>query len=49
MNDYTNIDGFVICDDCGCSSETIEGIEHYATCMPGESKHWEKHYAKVNL
>lgn len=39
-------EGFEVwqCNDCGAYGESKEKIEHYKTCRPGESEHWENFY-----
>jgi len=48
MSNYTHIDDILApvwqCNDCGAYADTIENIEHFSSCKPGESKEWEKIY-----
>jgi hypothetical protein len=43
---YTTIPeaGVVTCNDCGAHAETVEQIEHYASCVAGEAQKWEAFY-----
>jgi len=37
------------CNDCGAHAEGgSQCIKHHATCKPGESLRWEKHYTEAN-
>jgi predicted RNA-binding Zn-ribbon protein involved in translation (DUF1610 family) len=41
-NEYTQIDEYFVCNDCGAHSTSQETIIHFETCNCGESKRWEK-------
>ena len=34
----------VSCNDCGAHANKKENVQHYPTCIDGESKKWEKEY-----
>ena len=36
------------CIDCGAFAALPELVEHHPTCVPGESKKWERHYNQAN-
>lgn len=29
-----------VCDDCGAFGPSVEEVEHYLNCQPGESERW---------
>lgn len=48
---YTRLPGIgenggdiVVCDDCGAHADTESNVQHWPTCKPGESKHWQELY-----
>lgn len=45
---YTYIDEAKvwICNDCGASASKKEKVDHYASCIPGESDKWKKIYSE---
>jgi len=44
---YTEVDeGIVVCNDCGAHASTSDGVVHHETCRRGESRKWERFYAK---
>ncbi len=49
MHEYTKMmPGVIQCNDCGAHADTKENVVHCATCVPGETKMWEKFYARAN-
>lgn len=32
------------CNDCGAYADKPENVKHHESCVPGESKKWEKFY-----
>ena len=50
-DNYTYIDeGAVwVCNDCGAVSSEIKNIQHYGTCVEGNSEKWQKFYENARL
>lgn len=46
--DKTEIGDFQVCTDCGAHAPVGTIVEHYVSCVPGESKKWEEFYEKAN-
>ena len=45
MGDVTWVEENVcVCNDCGSYARSESNIIHHETCIPGESKKWEKIY-----
>lgn len=40
-------DGVWSCNDCGAHATKKEDIKHHASCVPGESKKWERFYEEA--
>ena len=50
MRSYTQrAEGLVVCNDCGAYAATEEGVQHLATCKPGESAEWREFFGNQQL
>lgn len=48
VNKYTYIDeaDVWVCNDCGAIASFKDEIDHFPSCIPGESEKWEKIYSE---
>lgn len=42
LGDYTVFQ----CPDCGAHASTPEMVDHFTTCIPGDSERWKEYYSK---